>query len=133
MILVGYLLVLAVAAVMDEHRALLALPGRIIYSLIRLIVFAGTLGRMRLAPPARQAFRHQRLRARNLQGRIDDWRERRSEERLLASGEKVADRSQWISGSEGRLLRDETVVPDPSWDQPPEDERALKPLPPADG
>ena len=78
--LAGYLLVLSVSAIWGQHRSLLLYPGRIIYSLVRIVVFGLSFGRVRITPRVRKTvFRGRRMR-RSLRRTIDDLREERSEE-----------------------------------------------------
>lgn len=134
--LAGYLLIVAVAAVFGEHRTLIALPGRAVYSVVRLGLYAVTLGRLQLAPPARRAWRRSRLHLRNLGAAYRDWQERRAEEHALATGEQIADRSQWVSAEEARPLATEVISEEELRRQRQEelqrDPMALRPLPPLD-
>lgn len=85
--LAGYLLLLSVAAVWGQHHNLLVYPARVFYSLLRILVFAFTLGRVRVTPRVRRTVLRGRRMRRSLRRSISDIRE-----------EQVASESlQWIS------------------------------------
>jgi hypothetical protein len=88
----GYLLVLAIAAAWGAHRGLLLVPARIFYSLLRIIVFAVSFGRIRMAPRARRAVLKGRRIRRGFRRYLSDLREERLDEEDPSGG--------WVSESD---------------------------------
>jgi hypothetical protein len=86
LLLAGYLLVLSVAAVWGAHRSLLLLPARILYSILRIIVFVFSFGRIRMTPRARMAVLKGRRIRRNLRRYLLDLRREQIEEEDPSGG-----------------------------------------------
>lgn len=94
-ILVLYLLTLGIASVFGIHRQLLVVPARAAYSLFAIVVALLTLGRWKLAPPARRVGYRARRKARGIKASIEDWRREDLDEEEIVSG-------GWISGSQSK-------------------------------
>lgn len=95
----GYLIVLAIAAAIGIHRALLAYPVKVTYAAARLAVYALSFGHVQLAPLARRTRRRQARRIRNLRFTISEWRRQQAEEKALAAGLSLAEQGKWTQAS----------------------------------
>jgi hypothetical protein len=76
-LLAGYLLLLAAAALLGAHRTLFSYPAQAIYATVRLAVLAFTFGRVRMTPLARATRRRSGHRMRRVRFALSEVRDRR--------------------------------------------------------
>jgi hypothetical protein len=97
LIAASYLLLVAVLACFNMHQAMLAYPARVFYSAVRMLVIGVTFGRVQITPLAKRAKRRQARRLRHWRFALEEWRERREEEKALDRGERLEGRGGWTA------------------------------------
>lgn len=82
----GYLIALALASVFNMHRALMSYPFQVVYAGIGIAIYAVSFGKVRVVPLAKKARRKNVRRIKDIRSNVNDWREQRTEEKMMAKG-----------------------------------------------
>lgn len=93
-ILVAYLIAVALGALFGYGRQVAAYPWLALSSLLRLIAFVATFGRVKLESRGRYLRRRSSYHTRQWRGALRRWRQERDESRSVAEGRNPG---QWAS------------------------------------